>query len=81
MLKITIVVLFIGVVASLSSALAFLIKDIGVPESKRTLIALGVRIVLAASLMGVIGYGIHSGQLGNTAPWANPSPQNINEDK
>lgn len=68
-LKIIIVVLFIAVVASLSSGLVFLIKDMGAPESKRTLYALGVRITLAAALLLSIGYGIGSGKLGNTAPW------------
>lgn len=69
MLKAAIVILFIGVVASLSSGLVYLIKDMGVPESKRTLYALGLRIGLAASLMGLIAYGIQTGRLGNTAPW------------
>lgn len=69
MLKAAIVVLFIGVVASLSSSLVYLIKDMGVPESKRALYALGLRITLAASLMGLIAYGIQTGRLGNTAPW------------
>jgi hypothetical protein len=43
----------------------------GVAESKRALIALGVRIILAAALLLTIGYGIYSGKLSNTAPWGN----------
>ena len=70
LIKFLVIVLFIAVLGSLSSGLVFLIKDMGVPESKRTLYALGTRIVLAASLMGVIAYGIQSGQLANTAPWS-----------
>lgn len=78
LIKVLVVILFIAVVASLSSGLIFLIKDMGVSESKRSLYALGVRITLAASLMGVIAYGINSGQLGNTAPWAQHSAQGAN---
>lgn len=69
LLKFLIVVLFVAVLASLTSGLVFLLKDMNVKESKRTLYALGIRILLAASLMGVIAYGIQSGKLKNTAPW------------
>lgn len=69
-LKLIIVVLFLAVVASLSGGLVFLLKDMQVSNSKRTLYALGIRIGLAATLMAVIGYGIASGKLGNTAPWS-----------
>jgi ABC-type thiamin/hydroxymethylpyrimidine transport system permease subunit len=68
MLKIIIVLLFIGVVVSLSSGLVFLLKDIESP-SKRTVYALGVRISLAALLMATIFYGLYTGQLGSHAPW------------
>jgi hypothetical protein len=70
-LKIVIVFLFLAVLASLSSALFFLLKDMGAPQSKRTLYALGIRITLAALLLLSIWYGFHSGILANTAPWAN----------
>lgn len=69
LLKATIVILFIAVVLSLSSGLVFLLKDMTASESKRALYALGIRITLAATLMCLIAWGIHSGQLGNTAPW------------
>lgn len=68
-LKIAIVVLFIAVLASLSSGLVFLFKDTEASESKRTLYALGIRITLAVTLMALIGYGIYSGELASTAPW------------
>lgn len=68
-LKITIAVLLIGVVLSLGSGLRFLLKDMGVPESKRTLYALGVRITLAALMMGLIFYGLYTGALTSQAPW------------
>ncbi|MEC8428335.1 MAG: DUF2909 domain-containing protein [Pseudomonadota bacterium] len=67
-LKAVIVILFVLVLISLSSALVFLLKDSG-SESKRTLYALGVRITLAALLMLSIFYGFYSGQLGRSAPW------------
>ncbi|UHQ54046.1 MULTISPECIES: DUF2909 domain-containing protein [Microbulbifer] len=70
-LKIVIVFLFLAVLASLSSALFFLLRDMGAPESKRTLYALGIRISLAALLLLAIWYGFDSGMLSNTAPWAN----------
>ncbi|MDP5210992.1 MULTISPECIES: DUF2909 domain-containing protein [unclassified Microbulbifer] len=69
-LKILIVALFLAVLASLSSALFFLLKDMGAPQSKRTLYALGIRITLAALLLLAIWYGFATGILSNTAPWA-----------
>ena len=68
-LKIIIVILFIGILLSLSSALRFLLKDAAVPDSKRTLYALGIRITLAILLMLCIFYGFHSGLLHSQAPW------------
>ncbi len=67
-LKILIVLLFIGVLISLSSGLVFLLKDIQSP-SKRTLYALGIRICLAGLLMMAIFYGLYTGKLGSGAPW------------
>ncbi|MGL6162254.1 DUF2909 domain-containing protein [Microbulbifer sp.] len=69
-LKIVIVFLFLAVLASLSSALFFLLRDMGAPQSKRTLYALGIRITMAALLLLAIWYGFDSGILSNTAPWA-----------
>ena len=68
LLKIIIVVLFIAVLISLFSGLNFLVKDLG-NSKRRLLVALGTRITLAALLLGTIGYGLYSGQLGSTAPW------------
>jgi len=67
-LKIIVVVLFIGLVVSLTSSLVFLLKDIESPK-KRALYALGARITLAALLMMTIFYGLYTGQLGSGAPW------------
>ena len=68
-LKTMIVILFIAVLASLTSGLVFLLKDMSDNESKRTLYALGIRITLAAALMVSIAYGLSTGQLGSRAPW------------
>ena len=70
-LKVIIFILLIGVIASLGSGLFFLFKDSGRPESRRTLHALGVRVTLAAALVGTIFYGLYTGQLrlGTNAPW------------
>jgi hypothetical protein len=68
LLKIIIVILFIGVVASLFGGLNFLVKDMG-NAKKRLLYALGIRIGLAALLLATIIYGTYTGQLSSTAPW------------
>ncbi len=68
-LKIIILLLFAGVLLSLSSGLRFLLKDAGVPESRRTLYALGIRILLATVMMLCVFYGFYSGILSSTAPW------------
>jgi len=68
-LKIIIVLLFIGILLSLGSGLRFLFKDTDMPESKRTLCALGIRIALAVIMMLCIVYGFYSGILHSQAPW------------
>ncbi len=71
LLKVIIVVLLIGVIASLFSGLVFLFKDSDRQDSKRTLYALGVRITFAAALLLTVFYGLYTGQLklGAHAPW------------
>lgn len=71
LLKIIIVALLIGVIASLGSGLVFLFKDSDKPQSRRTLHALGVRVTLAIALLATVAYGLYSGQLkmGASAPW------------
>ncbi len=68
-LKIIIVILFLLIVASLTSGLIFLLKDMGAPSSKRTLYALGVRITLATLLVLCIYFGYEHGVLTGRAPW------------
>lgn len=79
-IKIIIVVLFIGVLLSLSSGLYFLLKDFGNTESHRLRMALGIRVVLAAALLGSVYYGITSGQLSSQAPWDKRLHQQSNAD-
>ncbi|HUH36576.1 MAG TPA: DUF2909 domain-containing protein [Spongiibacteraceae bacterium] len=66
-IKTVIVVLFIALVFSLFSGLSFLLKDQG--RTRRTWYALGVRLLLAALLMGFLTYGLYTGKLGSKAPW------------
>jgi len=68
LLKIFIVILFIAVLVSLFTGLNFLVKDLG-NNQRRLLYALGIRVTLAALLLGTIAYGVHSGQLSSKAPW------------
>ncbi|TFH51003.1 MAG: twin transmembrane helix small protein [Lysobacterales bacterium] len=50
--KILIVIIFLGIIASMGSALFFLIKDKG--QSKRTLQALTIRIVVSVALFALL---------------------------
>jgi hypothetical protein len=67
-IKIIIVVLFIGLIISLTSSLIFLLKDVQ-SQQKRGLYALGIRLGLASILMATIFFGLSSGYLGSNAPW------------
>ena len=67
MLKAAIVLMLIATVASLFSGLFFLIKDES--NSHRLLIALTIRVSLAAITVGLIAWGFFSGQLISSAPW------------
>jgi len=67
-LKVIIVLLFIGILISLSSGLVFLVKDFN-NSRLRTLYSLGTRITLASIMMALIVYGYYSGQLFSKAPW------------
>jgi len=77
LLKTIIVILFIGVVASLFGGLNFLVKDMG-NSKKRLLYALGLRVGLASLLLATIIYGTYTGQLSSTAPWDQKlHPENV----
>ncbi|MBV4461060.1 MULTISPECIES: twin transmembrane helix small protein [Pseudomonas] len=67
MLKAAIVLMLIATVISLFSGLFFLVKDDS--GSNRLVIALSVRVTLAAATVGLIAWGFWSGQLVSHAPW------------
>ena len=69
MLKVAIVLLMVALVASLGSGFYYLMIDQGDKTKKRTLHSLGVRVSLALALMGLIIYGVGTGQLGHGTPW------------
>ena len=73
-IKILILIEFVALLVCLSSGFIFLMKDIGVPESKRTLYALGARIGIAILLMLTIAYGISTGVIKNKQQWNQPRP-------
>ncbi|UXH40093.1 twin transmembrane helix small protein [Pseudomonas promysalinigenes] len=67
MLKAAIVLLLLATIASLFSGLVFLVKDDD--HSTRLLKALTVRVTLAALTIGLIAWGLISGQLVSHAPF------------
>jgi len=69
MLKVLIVLIMVLLVASLASGAYFLMIDQGDRGKRRTLHSLGARLTLALCLMGLIIYGVASGQLGHRNPW------------
>ena len=80
MLKAAIVLLMLALLASLGSGFYFLMKDQGDKTKRRTLHSLGVRLVLAVGLAGLILYGVATGQLGHRNPWdAGPKPNATQE--
>ena len=68
LLKLLIVILFVAVLASLSSGLVFLFKD-QTDNRRRLMYALGTRVCLAATLLALVFYGLYSGELTLGAPW------------
>ena len=75
MLKALIIVLMLALVSSLGSGFYYLMIDQGDKNKRRTFHSLGVRLTLAAALLGVIIYGVATGQLGHRNPWdAGPIP-------
>ena len=66
-IKPVIIILLVALFISLGRGFYFLMKDQG--KTKRTLNSLGIRIVLAASLLAVVTYGLVTGQLKSNAPW------------
>ncbi|MFK7829808.1 MAG: DUF2909 domain-containing protein [Congregibacter sp.] len=69
MLKFLIILFMFLLVVSLGSSLFFLMIDQGDKSKRRTMQSLGVRLGLGVGLMGLIIYGVASGQLGHQNPW------------
>jgi len=82
-LKVAIVLLMLALVGSLGSGFYYLMIDQGDKTKRRTLNSLGVRVSLALALMGLIVYGVSTGQLGHGTPWdrgpASEPPANASE--
>lgn len=70
-LKIVIVLLFLGILATLGGAFYTLIKDQG-RKSKRTANLLAIRVGLAVLLLILVSWGVWSGNLGVSSPWYTP---------
>lgn len=66
-IKVAIVIVFIALVASLITGFVFLLKDES--QSRRLWNSLAVRLGLASLLIGLLIYGVFTGQLGSKAPW------------
>jgi hypothetical protein len=69
LLKTTIVLLMLALVASLGSGFYYLMLDQGNKEQRRTVHSLGVRLGIAAVLLTLVIYGVATGQLGHINPW------------
>ena len=69
MLKAAIIILMLALVASLGSGFYYLMMDQGDKTKRRTFHSLGARLTLALALMGLIVYGVATGQLGHRNPW------------
>lgn len=73
-LKVAIVVLLIGALISLGSALVFLVRDQG--RRERTKNALFVRVSLCALIVALIIYGFASGKISPHSPYGlKPAPE------
>jgi hypothetical protein len=68
-LKVIIILFMIMLVGSLVSGAYFLMVDQGDKSKRRTFNSLAVRLGLAICLMGLIIFGVASGQLGHRNPW------------
>ena len=81
MLITLILIVFATILISLFTGLFFLFTQ--KENNKHLLISLSFRVTLTLILLALVTYGLYSGQLGNKAPWAQPSATShqINEDK
>jgi hypothetical protein len=66
--KILVIVLFVANIAALGAALRALLTD-QKDSSGKTAKYLTIRVILAVALLGVVGIGLMTGELGASAPW------------
>jgi len=67
-LKVIIIALFIANIVALAAALRALITEQS-DSSDKTAKYLTIRVILAVALLGAVGIGLITGQLGASAPW------------
>ncbi len=70
MIKILLVLLFIGAVISLFSGLVFLVKDDS--QSFRLINSLYLRVAFCVAILALLGWGFYSGELVSHTPWLQP---------
>ena len=63
MLNVAIVVVMLGILISLGSALVFLVRDQG--KTNRTVLSLSVRVALSILLLALLAFGFASRYFGN----------------
>ncbi len=61
LLKVLIALVFLAMLMSLAAGAGFLLRDGS--ASRRLLVSLKVRVVLAATLLGLLFYGFYAGSL------------------
>ena len=75
LLKITILLLLLALIASLGSGFYYLMVDQGDKTKRRLLHSLGTRLALTVTLIALVIYGVATGKLGHRNPWdAGPQP-------
>ncbi|MDA8681542.1 DUF2909 domain-containing protein [Porticoccaceae bacterium] len=74
--KAIIVILFIGMLISLFTALRYLVKDLG-SSKRRVMNTLRIRVTIAVLLIATVVIGAFTGQIGNQAPWDKKLKANV----
>ena len=66
--KILVITLFVANIVALGAALRALLTD-QTDSSGKTVKYLTIRVILAVALLGVVGLGLITDELGASAPW------------
>ena len=66
--KILVIIVFIANIVALGAALRAMLTD-RTDSSGKTVKYLTIRVILAVALLGVVGVGLMTGELGASAPW------------